>query len=76
MTNNEEFELIVYGRGGSVSKTYLSSKDHAIRAAKDAAALEMTLNAEVFANPRDIDPIFEATGKYAPRYHWCDVEVA
>jgi hypothetical protein len=76
MTNNEEFELIVYGREGSVSKTYLPSKDDAIRAAKDAAALEMTLNAEVFAHPRDIDPIFEATGKYGPRYHWCDVEEA
>ena len=70
------FELIVYGREGSVSKTYLPNKKDAIRAAEDAAALEMTLNAEVFASPRDIDPIFEATGKYGPRYHWCDVEVA
>mgnify|MGYP003111191252 FL=1 len=76
MTTTEEFELRVYGREGSVSRTCLSTKDDAIRAAKDAAALEMTLNAEVFAHPRDIDPIFEATGKYGPRYHWCDVEEA
>jgi hypothetical protein len=72
MTDNEEFELIVYGREGSVSKTYLSSKDDAIRAAKDAAALEMTLNAEVFAYTRDINP------RFVWRYqrNWCDVEVA
>jgi len=62
-----EFFVIIYGREGSVSKTYLPSKDDAIRAAKDAATLEMTLNAEVFANPRDIDPVFEATGAYGPR---------
>ncbi len=66
------FELIVYGREGSVSKTYLPSKDDAIRAAKDAAALEMTLNAEVFAYTRDINP------RFVWRYqrNWCDVEVA
>ena len=76
MTSNEEFTVIVYGRVGSVYESSWSSKDDAIRAAKDAAALEMTLNAEVFAHPSDIDPIFEATGKYGPRYHWCDVEEA
>ena len=76
MCDNEAFELIVYGREGGVFKTYWSSKDDAIRAAKDAATLEMTLNAEVFANPRDIDPVFEATGAYGPRYHWFDVGVA
>lgn len=76
MTIDKEFAVIVYGREGSFSKKYWSKKDDAIRAAKDAAALEMTLSAEVFGKRRDIDPIFEATGKYGPRYHWCDVEVA